>query len=106
MYIDVAQRFQGLIDLPELARENAGPQKYPDRKEMLVRLMQYVYDHVRNERELGRLLCPILMDILPVGATVLNKEDLPVSADGIRNWYRRHAKSVPHTSENSGTHNS
>lgn len=85
-------RLRGLVELPRLAKEHVGVQKYPDRKELLVSLMRYVYERAQNQRTLARLLAPILTDVLPVGSTILNKAGAPVSKDGIRQWFQRHVK--------------
>lgn len=85
-------RLRGLVELPRLAKKHVGMQKYPDRKELLVSLMRYVYERTQNQRTLARLLTPILTDVLPAGSTVLNKAGAPVSKDGIRQWFRRHVK--------------
>ena len=41
-------------DLPRLAKQSVGVQKYPDRKELLISLLRYVYDRTNDERTLAR----------------------------------------------------
>lgn len=99
------QRLQGLADLPRMVKDTTGPQKYPDRKELLLALARHVHDRVTEQRaqhvqtmrtsdpwrEVAKLLAPILIDILPPNSG-LNKSGKPLTEAGLFKWCKRHAE--------------
>ena len=80
-------RFEGLLKLPELAKDVAGPQKYRDRKEIQIKLLKHVRE--RTGKWQDQLVAKILIDVLPSGS-VVNKPNRPISTNALRMWRKRH----------------